>query len=211
MEKNNKNKSFGYYLNNIEKQSDSLMSFPENNVSMSGLQLKEDVKQLRSALSGIRISIITLVIISIVLAIVTFISVDSYLHLKNSINVNLEATKDSLLNLEDKSSTLNYSTKNGKLLTYKDLRDENDILSDSLSTVKFLLDYAVESYDIKFEIKKKEKNTTYKISSGVLDQCYDNLEQNNVQHHKEIRSIVNEIENDTKKSSEKVDSILKKK
>lgn len=210
MAKNKENKSFGYYLNNIEKQSDSLMSFPENNVSMSGLQLKEDVKQLRSALSGIQISIIALITISIVLLIVTIISVDSYLHLKNSINANLEATKDSLLNLDGKSDILNYSTKNGKLLTYKDLRNENFKITDSLKNVKFLLDYAVESYDIKFKIEKKEKNTTYKISSGVLDRCYDNLQENNIQHQKQLGDIVTDIENSTKSTSKKVDSILKK-
>lgn len=178
MKKNKEVKDFSDYLNQIENLSNHLMTFPDDSVSKNASTINQDLKQLRSGLKGMQMTVIVLAIVSIALFFLTISTISYYNGWKKAFSDEFEARRDSILNFNKNDTIMTvYTDPSGKLLTYKNLFEENIKLQDSLNDTKFLLNYAVESYGIKFKTTEQGNKTSYSITSTALEDCQSDFDK----------------------------------
>lgn len=193
MEKSNSTKTFSYYLNDINNSAEFLKTFPDNSVSNMATNISSNVKELKTALVGIKLTLILLSAITLTSLLVAGITLTNskfrgYFYDDNTV------VKDSLLNLDDKNTTIEYQTKRGKMITYNDLVKENDtLLKKYLQFQTEIKLFKSELELCNFELKDAQNNLRlYKKNSNeyegmVRDRQIDDI-KNLVNNSKKIDS-----------------------
>ena len=128
MANNKTNKSFEEYWNDVEEKLFTLEKNTDTNVSSTAADIKNDVKQLKEGVNGLRIATLWLLLVAILAGILAFISLTNVGGLRRFVASDYEITKDSILNLTGNNEDLTYIRVKGKIVSYAELMVENDTL-----------------------------------------------------------------------------------
>lgn len=140
MEKNNKEKSFTFYLDEIKRKLEYLEKYPENNVSETATLLKNDIDEIDKGFRGIKSTIIFTSLLALISISFTIFLLSNNKISRNILNGGLENTRDSILGTTNEANHIEYRRSNGKITTYSQLVKTNDSLYLAISNKNIDLD-----------------------------------------------------------------------
>ena len=166
MRQNNKEKRFSDYIKEINSDAEKLLESEDIDVKMKAVEIGKNADELGKALKGIQTFLLVISALTLALLALALIFGIAYFAEKKS---ELSKIEQAIL-YPNNESTLTYGERDGKVLTYKMLSKENEELSDSLNRIKFKLDFATETFKIKFNSRKIGDETNWTMTSDVLDE-----------------------------------------
>lgn len=206
MAENNSDKTFSFYLNEIANLSEFLRAYPDGSVSDNANTIAKNVIELKKALTGIRLTLMFFSSVTLICAIIAIFSLSSSKFRSYFVDEQT-ALKDSLLNLDQNETSIKYREQNGKLITYKDLIQNNDSLKAKLLKAESELVLAKSDLDLCNVLLKtsKRNESFYKDNSEAYEESssfYEDL--NNKRQLEDIKDLVKRVENSKRVDSGKI-------
>ncbi len=205
--KKDKQNSFTGNLKSISERASKLRDFPEDFVIQEAENIEKSAAQLEEAWSGYRNLLFVLTLLLLISGIIIGYLAVSKRDIRESNLISTSSTMDSIKNIilnqqtkNDSVSISYYQNSDGKIITYSNaiyerdsLRKEIIELEDSLSSLKFDLDYIKSTYGIKISKKRDGKNVNLSISSTVLENYKKENEELSNSINQSLKIIKNKI------------------
>ncbi len=170
MKEKTKDKDFADYWRDLDNKIDLLEKSNDTDVTAIAAAIKNDLKELKSGVKGLKIAGFWLGLLSILLIIFFMLIGTNNRTIKKIISSDYDVTKDSILGITDEDATLHFETYKGSVLSYPKLLS----MKDSIEVVNSTLKSDLELCQLKLKWAKEDSiiNSHNMKRQGDLDKLY---------------------------------------